>query len=121
MIPPTLLVHPAEFADRKALQLSSEETFGPLASLMPFTEEAEAIKYANDINAGLASYFFTKDHSRMWRVAEALETGMVGVQVGLVSAVEQPFGGIKESGFGREGGGNCLEEYTEIKSITFGI
>ncbi|KAF2094077.1 succinate-semialdehyde dehydrogenase [Rhizodiscina lignyota] len=121
MIPPTLLVHSPEFADRKALQVSTEETFGPLASLMPFTEEAEAIKYANEINVGLASYFFTKDHSRMWRVAEALETGMVGVQVGLVSAVEQPFGGIKESGMGREGGGNCLEEYTEIKSITFGL
>lgn len=120
-IPPTLLVQDGSIKISTALLLSKEETFGPLAVLMPFQTEEEAISYANESDAGLASYFYTESISRVWRVAEALETGMVGVRVGLVSAAEQPFGGIKSSGVGREGGGHCLEEYTEIKSITVGI
>lgn len=121
-IPPTALTVPAKLSpETSALAFSGEETFGPMVVLVPFTSEEEALTYANETNAGLASYFYTKDASRQWRVAEALESGMVGVQVGLVSACEQPFGGIKQSGIGREGGSNPLEEYTEIKSITFGI
>jgi succinate-semialdehyde dehydrogenase/glutarate-semialdehyde dehydrogenase len=120
-VPPTLFVHTKGSTPRESFAFSTEETFGPLGVLIPFSTEEEALEYANNSEAGLASYFYTEDASRMWRVAEALETGMVGVQVGLISAAEQPFGGIKTSGAGREGGGHCLEEYTEIKSITFGI
>jgi succinate-semialdehyde dehydrogenase / glutarate-semialdehyde dehydrogenase len=120
-VPPTLLIQPQGKASKEDFAFSKEETFGPLATLMPFSTEAEAVSYANDADVGLAAYFYTKDASRMWRVAEALEAGMVGVQVGLISACEQPFGGIKQSGIGREGGSHCLEEYTEVKSITFGI
>jgi succinate-semialdehyde dehydrogenase/glutarate-semialdehyde dehydrogenase len=98
-----------------------EETFGPLAFLVPFDTDEEVIAMANKTNAGLASYFFTEDISRLWRVAEALQSGMVGVRVGLISACEQPFGGIKDSGVGREGGRDALDEYTEIKSITVGL
>jgi succinate-semialdehyde dehydrogenase / glutarate-semialdehyde dehydrogenase len=105
----------------KDMLFFSQETFGPLAFLVPFSSEAEAIELANDTSAGLASYFFTEDISRVWRVGEALQSGMVGVRVGLISACEQPFGGIKESGVGREGGRDALDEYTEIKSITVGI
>jgi succinate-semialdehyde dehydrogenase/glutarate-semialdehyde dehydrogenase len=120
-IPPTLLVQPKDKTPREDLVFSKEETFGPLATLLPFTTEDEAIEYANNADVGLAAYFYTQDMGRMWRVAEALEAGMVGVRVGLVSACEMPFGGVKESGIGREGGGHCLEEYTEVKAITFGL
>ncbi|KAF2404522.1 aldehyde dehydrogenase [Trichodelitschia bisporula] len=120
-IPPTLLVQPPGSVEWDALAFSKEETFGPLATLLPFKDEKEAIEYANRTEAGLAAYLYTNDIGRMWRVAEALEAGMVGVRVGLVSACEMPFGGIKESGIGREGGGHCLEEYTEVKAITFGL
>jgi succinate-semialdehyde dehydrogenase/glutarate-semialdehyde dehydrogenase len=120
-IPPTLLIQPKGTTPREEMAFSKEETFGPLATLLPFSTEEEAIEYANDTDAGLAAYFYTQDMGRMWRVAEALEAGMVGVRVGLVSACEMPFGGIKHSGTGREGGGHCLEEYTEVKAITFGL
>jgi succinate-semialdehyde dehydrogenase/glutarate-semialdehyde dehydrogenase len=105
----------------KDMLFMREETFGPLAFLVPFDTDDEVIALANSTNAGLASYFFTEDISRVWRVSEALESGMVGVRVGLISACEQPFGGIKDSGVGREGGRDALNEYTEIKSITVGI
>ena len=98
-----------------------EETFGPLAFLVPFDTEEEVIKLANGTDAGLAAYFFTEDISRVWRVSEELRVGMVGVRVGLVSACEQPFGGVKESGLGREGGRAALDEYMDIKSVTVGI
>ena len=98
-----------------------EETFGPVAPLTPFDTEEEAIEIANDTNAGLAAYFYTEDISRLYRVAEALEAGMVGVRVGLVSACEQPFGGVKDSGIGREGSRFALDEYVNIKSITVGV
>jgi succinate-semialdehyde dehydrogenase / glutarate-semialdehyde dehydrogenase len=99
----------------------TQETFGPLAFLVPFDTEEQVIALANNTNAGLAAYFYTEDISRMYRVSEALEAGMVGVRVGLISACEQPFGGIKDSGVGREGGKKALEEYLEVKSITVGI
>ncbi|OQU99722.1 hypothetical protein CLAIMM_05314 [Cladophialophora immunda] len=114
--PPTIVTD----ATREMLFMK-QETFGPLAFLVPFDGEDEAVALANDTSAGLASYFYTEDISRLWRVGEALESGMVGVRVGLISACEQPFGGVKESGVGREGGRDALDEYTEIKSITVGL
>lgn len=99
----------------------TEETFGPVAPLVAFDTEEEVLELANTEESGLASYFYTEDISRLWRVAEALETGMVGVRLGLVSACEQPFGGIKESGIGREGSKFGVEDYVNIKSITVGI
>ncbi|OQV03812.1 hypothetical protein CLAIMM_08806 [Cladophialophora immunda] len=103
------------------MKFMKEETFGPLAFLVPFQTEAEVIKMANTSDVGLAGYFYTEDISRLWRVSEALKVGMVGVRVGLVSAAEAPFGGVLESGLGREGGIAALEEYLDIKSITIGI
>ncbi|KAK3696180.1 hypothetical protein LTR37_018082 [Vermiconidia calcicola] len=103
------------------MRFMKEETFGPLAFLVPFETDEEVVAMANKTNAGLASYFYTDDISRLWKVAEALQSGMVGVRVGLISACEQPFGGTKDSGVGREGGKDALDEYTEIKSITVGI
>jgi succinate-semialdehyde dehydrogenase / glutarate-semialdehyde dehydrogenase len=98
-----------------------EETFGPVAPLTPYDTEEEAIHIANDTNAGLAAYFYAEDISRLWRVSEALEAGMVGCRVGIASACEQPFGGIKESGIGREGSRFALDEYVNIKSFTIGV
>ena len=98
-----------------------EETFGPIAFLVPFETEQEAIRLANDTDVGLAAYFYTEDISRLWRVSEALKAGMIGARVGLVSAAEMPFGGVRESGMGREGGIAALEEYLDIKAITVGI
>ena len=114
--PPTIIIG----ANSKMLFMQ-EETFGPLAFLVSFSSEDEVIELANDTNAGLAGYFYTEDISRLWRVSEALNVGMVGVRVGLISACEQPFGGVKESGMGREGGSEALLEYTEVKSITVGL
>lgn len=105
----------------KDMLFMRQETFGPLAFLVPFDTDDEAIHLANDTAAGLAAYFYTEDISRLYRVSEELEAGMVGVRVGLISACEQPFGGIKDSGVGREGGRDALDEYCEIKSITVGI
>lgn len=106
---------------KDGMKFMTEETFGPLAFLVPFETEEEVIKLANSSDVGLAAYFFTEDISRLWRVSEALKVGMVGVRVGLVSAAEAPFGGVLESGLGREGGIAALEEYLDIKSITIGI
>lgn len=103
------------------MRFMKEETFGPLAFLVPFETDDEVIALANKTNAGLASYFYTSDISKLYRVSESLQSGMVGVNVGIVSACEQPFGGIKDSGIGREGGKDALDEYTDIKSITVGI
>ena len=97
--------------------LAQEETFGPLAALFPFSTEAEAIQLANDTPYGLASYLYTKDLGRAWRVAEALEYGMVGINTGLISTAVAPFGGVKESGLGREGSRHGLEDYLEIKYL----
>ena len=98
-------------------KITYEETFGPVAPVYKFSTEEEVIKMANDTPYGLASYFFSKDIGRIWRVAEALEYGMVGVNTGLTSKAEIPFGGIKESGLGREGSRFGLDEYLEIKYI----
>jgi succinate-semialdehyde dehydrogenase/glutarate-semialdehyde dehydrogenase len=108
-------------ADANAnMQLSKEETFGPLAPLFRFTDERELIAAANDTEFGLASYLYSRDVARIWRVAEALETGMVGVNVGLMANEAVPFGGIKESGVGREGSHYGIEDYLDVKYICLG-
>lgn len=99
--------------------VAKEETFGPLAPLFVFDTEAEAVAMANDTDVGLAGYFYTRDLSRAWRVAEALEVGMVGINTGLISTEVAPFGGVKESGMGREGSRHGIADYTEIKYIMF--
>ncbi|MBU6266537.1 MAG: NAD-dependent succinate-semialdehyde dehydrogenase [Sphingomonadales bacterium] len=101
--------------------LAREETFGPLAGVIRFTDEADAIRMANDTEFGLASYFYARDISRVWRVAEALEAGMVGINTGLISTEVAPFGGVKQSGLGREGSKYGLEDYMEIKYLCMGI
>ncbi|KIK67577.1 hypothetical protein GYMLUDRAFT_36313 [Collybiopsis luxurians FD-317 M1] len=100
--------------------INNEETFGPLAALVKFDTEEEVIKMANGIDVGLAGYFFSRDIGRVWRVAEKLEVGMVGVNTGLISQASIPFGGIKESGLGREGGPHGIDEYMNEKLISFG-
>ena len=99
------------------MRVTYEETFGPVAPLFRFKTEEEAIKMANDTEFGLASYFYTRDIGRVWRVSEALEYGMVGVNSGLISTEVAPFGGIKESGLGREGGTYGIDDYLEVKYI----
>jgi succinate-semialdehyde dehydrogenase / glutarate-semialdehyde dehydrogenase len=103
-----------------AMRLANEETFGPVAPLFRFHDEAEAIAIANATPYGLASYFYTESLHRAWRVAEQLEFGMVGLNTGSVSMEMAPFGGIKQSGLGREGGTLGLDEYLEIKSFHLG-
>lgn len=100
--------------------VSNDETFGPLAPLFKFSSDAEVIEMANDTEFGLAGYFFSKDFNRVWRVAAALECGMVGVNTGKISAPESPFGGVKESGVGREGSKYGIAEYQNIKAIIVG-
>lgn len=97
-----------------------EETFGPVAPLMKFDSDEEAIQLANATEFGLASYFYSRDIGRVWRVAEALECGIVGINEGIISTEVAPFGGVKESGIGREGSKYGLEEYLEIKYLCFG-
>ncbi len=97
--------------------VAREETFGPLAPVFRFHDEAEAIRLANDTRFGLASYFYARDLGRVWRVAEALEYGMVGVNSGAISTELAPFGGVKESGVGREGSRHGVEEFVEIKYL----
>jgi len=113
---PTVLVNVPENS-----LIAKEETFGPVASLFRFTTEEEAIQMANDTEFGLAAYFYSNDVHRCWRVAEAIEAGMVGVNEGRISFAGAPFGGIKESGVGREGSRYGLDEYQEIKYINFGM
>ncbi len=99
------------------MRVTYEETFGPVAPLFKFKTEEEAVQMANDTEFGLASYFYTRDIGRVWRVSEALEYGMVGVNSGLISNEVSPFGGVKESGLGREGGTFGIEEFLEPKYI----
>jgi len=99
--------------------IHTEETFGPLAALTKFETEEEVIKLANDTPVGLAGYFYSRDVGRVWRVAEALEVGMVGTNTGMISQAVIPFGGVKESGLGREGS-HGIEEYMNTKFIAFG-
>ncbi|EIZ77704.1 succinate-semialdehyde dehydrogenase (NADP+) [Novosphingobium sp. Rr 2-17] len=103
------------------MKLAKEETFGPLAGVIRFADEAEAIRLANDTEFGLASYFYARDLSRVWRVAEALEAGMVGINTGLISTEVAPFGGVKQSGLGREGSHYGLDDYMEVKYLCMGI
>ena len=102
------------------MEISREEIFGPVASISTFKTEEEVVQRANDTPFGLAAYVYTQDHARVWRISEALEYGMVGVNTGVISSPESPFGGVKQSGIGREGSRYGIEEYLEIKSVTIG-
>lgn len=101
--------------------LAKEETFGPLAPLFRFKDEADVIQMANDTEFGLAAYFYARDLGRVWRVAEALEYGMVGINTGLISTEVAPFGGVKSSGLGREGSHHGIDEYLELKYLCMNI
>ena len=105
---------------RPEMLIAQEETFGPVAALFRFETEAEAIELANATETGLSAYMFTTDLNRAWRVAEALEAGMVGINEGVISTEVAPFGGIKQSGLGREGSRHGLEDYLELKYVLFG-
>lgn len=114
-VQPTLITGVSQDA-----QLCQEETFGPLAAVIPFKSEEDAIRIANDTPYGLAAYFYSNNIHRCWRVAEALESGMVGVNEGLISNAAAPFGGVKESGLGREGSHQGMDEYLEEKYLCMG-
>jgi len=103
------------------MMVATEETFGPLAPLFRFETEAEVIRRANDTIFGLASYFYARDIGRITRVQEGLEYGMVGVNTGLISNEVAPFGGVKQSGLGREGSHHGIEDYLEMKYICLSI
>ena len=100
--------------------VATEETFGPLAPVFTFADEEDAIALANNSEFGLAGYFFSKDVGRVLRVAGRLKVGMVGANTGKISAAEAPFGGVNESGYGREGSMYGIGEYQNIKSVTIG-
>ena len=102
------------------MKITSEETFGPVAPLYRFKTEAEGVAMANDTEFGLASYFYARDVGRIWRVGEAIESGMVGVNTGLISNEVAPFGGVKQSGIGREGSKYGIEEFLEVKYLCMG-
>jgi succinate-semialdehyde dehydrogenase / glutarate-semialdehyde dehydrogenase len=100
--------------------VSYEETFGPVAAVARFETDEEAIRLANDSVYGLCAYFHTRDYARLLRVAERLEYGIVGANTGIISASNVPFGGVKESGYGREGGAFGIDEYLEVKYVLVG-
>jgi succinate-semialdehyde dehydrogenase / glutarate-semialdehyde dehydrogenase len=102
------------------MKVATEETFGPLAPLFSFATDEQAIQMANDTEFGLASYFYSRDIGRIWRAAEGLESGMVGINTGLISNEVAPFGGVKQSGLGREGSHYGIEEFVEVKYLCFG-
>ena len=103
-----------------SMRVTREETFGPLAPLFRFKTEEEAIAMANDTEFGLAAYFYSRDMGRVWRVSEGLEYGIVGANVGIISTEIATFGGVKESGSGREGAHYGLDEFMEVKYICMG-
>ena len=105
---------------RSDMRCAREETFGPVSAVIRFATEKEAVAMANDTEFGLASYFYARDMARIWRVAEQLETGIVGVNEGIISTPVAPFGGVKASGIGREGSRHGLDEYTELKYLCMG-
>jgi len=102
------------------MAVAREETFGPVAPLFRFKTEEDAVRLANDTEFGLASYFYSRDIGRVWRVAEALESGIVGINTGIISTEVAPFGGVKESGVGREGSKYGIEDFLEIKYMCMG-
>ena len=102
------------------MKVAREETFGPVAPLFRFKTEEEAIKLANDTEFGLAAYFYSRDIGRVWRVGEALEYGIIGINEGIISSEVAPFGGVKEFGLGREGSHHGVEEFLEIKYMLMG-
>lgn len=105
----------------KQMLTTREETFAPVVGLYQFETEEEVIATANDCEVGLGAFIMTESIARSWRVTEALEVGMVGVNLGLLSACESPFGGVKHSGYGREGGRQGIEEYLVVKSMLINI
>ncbi len=112
---------PTVLADvRPGMAVLREEIFGPVAPLVRFDSEAEAVRLANDTEFGLASYFYSRDHARVWRVSRQLQYGMVGVNTGLISTEVAPFGGVKFSGLGREGSHHGLDEYLALKYVALG-
>lgn len=112
---------PTVIADAKpGMQIAQEETFGPIAALFRFKTEDEAVALANDTPYGLAAYFYSRDLGQIWRVAEQIEAGMIGINEGLISSEVIPFGGVKESGFGREGGSQGIEDYMQTKYLCMG-
>lgn len=102
-------------------KVAKEETFGPLAPLFRFKDEADVIAQANDTEFGTAAYFYARDLGRVFRVGEALEYGIIGINTGLISTEVAPFGGVKSSGLGREGSKYGIEDYLEIKYMCIGI
>jgi succinate-semialdehyde dehydrogenase/glutarate-semialdehyde dehydrogenase len=120
--PSTRLVAPVLLTGvTPAMDIWREEIFGPVIAVRAFADEAEAIAMANDTDAGLVAYVYTRDGARQIRVAEALEVGMIGVNEGLVSTAQVPFGGVKHSGYGREGSRHGIEDYTNLKYVMTGI
>ena len=114
-VEPTLLTNVND-----EMRVFREEIFGPIAPLFRFKDESEAIAMANDTEFGLASYFYSRDIGRIWRVSEGLEYGIVGINTGIISNEMAPFGGMKESGQGREGSKYGLDDYLEIKYMCIG-
>jgi succinate-semialdehyde dehydrogenase/glutarate-semialdehyde dehydrogenase len=102
------------------MAVAREETFGPVAPLFKFKDESEVIGMANDTEFGLAAYFYARDLGRVWRVAEAVEYGIVGINTGIISTEVAPFGGVKESGIGREGSKYGIDDFVEIKYLCMG-
>jgi succinate-semialdehyde dehydrogenase / glutarate-semialdehyde dehydrogenase len=102
------------------MKVTHEETFGPVAPLYRFKTEEELLRLANDTQYGLAAYFYSRDIGRIWRIAEGLESGIVGINVGIISTEVAPFGGMKESGIGREGSKYGIEEFVEVKYLCMG-
>ena len=102
------------------MAMTIEETFGPVAGITRFSDEREAIDLANDTPYGLAAFFYSRDIGRIWRVSEGLETGIVGINTGFISNEVSPFGGVKESGIGREGSKYGIEEWLEVKYLCMG-
>jgi succinate-semialdehyde dehydrogenase / glutarate-semialdehyde dehydrogenase len=112
---------PTVLADVTAqMKIAREETFGPVAPLFRFYKDEEVVQLSNDTEFGLASYFFSRDIGRIWRVAEGLEYGMIGINTGLISTETVPFGGVKQSGLGREGSHYGIDEFLEVKYLCFG-
>jgi len=114
--PPTVVV-----TSDTSVPVWREEVFGPIVAVMPFDDEADAIRLANDTDAGLIAYVYTRDLGRSVQVSEAIDAGMIGINEGLVSTAQAPFGGIKQSGYGREGSRHGLDEYTQLKYVMTGV